>query len=199
MNGKNLLLSLDWDKDTCPVMLYAVFSQGKLYALNEDGGFSVVDSLFPHDFTILKMKLEDTIDSYWYHKAVMLESCGEILLVLRVGGYWKRNVAVFRANLTELEWVNVENLGDRRLLLFPESSFSKSSIGTDFRSNCVYYFSYKTGVVQYKEFELGGDGWRPCPIPLFDDGVIDDEYGCLIPLFDDGVIDDEYGVTNDDS
>ncbi|KAJ8647143.1 hypothetical protein MRB53_000166 [Persea americana] len=170
-----------WDQETCRTISSFIFFQGKLYALNEHGGLSVVNTLFPHDSSILKMKLENTdsaLSVECHDGPVLLESWGEMLLVLRMRVSWNSsNVAVFRANLTELEWVNVKNLGDRALLIFDQrSSVSVCTIdSTDFRSNCVYCFSFQEeDSVPYEEFELGEDGCRRGSIPLFD-GVIDDE------------------------
>ncbi|KAJ8647142.1 hypothetical protein MRB53_000165 [Persea americana] len=94
-----------WDQESCRVMSSIIFFQGKLYALNEDCGLSVVDTLFPHDFTVLKMKLERTDLAHsappveWDHHAVLVESCGEMLLVFESWGALEPHCRCFSSQL----------------------------------------------------------------------------------------------------
>ncbi|KAJ8638922.1 hypothetical protein MRB53_015616 [Persea americana] len=93
-----------------------IFCKGKLYALKKDWSLAVMDPRFLIAFTNVRM------EKYLFHPTVtvtvksyfLVESCGEILMVTI--SFWRRDMArihVFRADMIEMKWVKVKNLGDR--------------------------------------------------------------------------------------
>ncbi|RWR80374.1 putative F-box protein [Cinnamomum micranthum f. kanehirae] len=93
-----------------------IFCGGKLYALKDDSTLAVIDSLSPHNITNVKTRnrvynwmasLRRDVKDFKY---ILVESCGEILLVIIHGeNCWflsKRILflGVFRADLTQMQW-----------------------------------------------------------------------------------------------
>lgn len=143
-----------------------IFCGGKLYALKDDSTLAVIDSLSPHNITNVKMRnrvynwmasLRRDVKDFKY---ILVESCGEILLVIIEGeNCWflsKRILyfGVFRADLTQMQWVRVQNLEDRILFLTCRTSISICASGTGCKGNRIYYIPTHDDVKKYVEIEL---------------------------------------------
>ncbi|RWR81482.1 F-box domain-containing protein/DUF295 domain-containing protein [Cinnamomum micranthum f. kanehirae] len=170
------------------VVSNTIFFEGKLYALSinkgknrklhslsdEDWNLTVINPLFPDDSATVKMKLKlrnntQLLPTLKNRVFVLVESCGEILIVRMMGnGGLIFKCDVFRADLTEMEWMKVESLGDRMLFLSHGSSISVSAREMSCKGNRIYYIptpSHREAVYRafgrtntpFVEFELGGD------------------------------------------
>ncbi|XXG44504.1 hypothetical protein AAC387_Pa01g4291 [Persea americana] len=132
----------------------------KLYALYEDGSLAVVDvsNLPPRNIPLtnekMELKREYSPLEQWRRQLVrriyaLVESCGEILMVMIKPS---KECQVFRADLTNKEWVEVKDLGDRMLFITDASSVSVSARETGGKGNIIYTDKFLEG--QYVEFDL---------------------------------------------
>lgn len=191
-----------------------IFFEGKLYTLSINKGkkrklhslsdvdwglqyegwnLAVIDPLFPDDSATVKMKLKlrnntQLLPTLENHVFVLVESCGEILIVRMMGnGGCNLNCDVFRADLTEMEWMKVENLGDRMLFLSHGSSISVSAREMSCKGNRIYYIptlsdrdkamckAFGRKNMPFVEFELGGDRMIIHSLPEYQYSVV----GCV--------------------
>lgn len=164
--GYPQIRSRKWEE---AVVSNVVFCQGKLFALNKNGSLAIVDAIFPHDITTHNMRLKPEDSPLqkqrrgrpWKPIYVMVESCGELLMVRVEERPFKRFCcSVFRADLTNNEWMKLENLGDRMLFLSAGSSISVSAKETGCKGNRIYYIPQKAkiNIIEgwwYAEIELG--------------------------------------------
>ncbi|KAF9589864.1 hypothetical protein IFM89_028799 [Coptis chinensis] len=100
-----------------------------------------------HD-TFLSLKLHDVKDPKFSlpyvacSSSFMVESCGEIFKVSRfhlgVSAKIILTLEVFKLDLSKMDWVKVESLGDRVFLL-GESCTSLSSTELGVKGNCIYF------------------------------------------------------------
>lgn len=162
-----------------------VFFQGKLHGLNEDGSLVLADPLFATSEVKMGMKLQKSRLPEWhrFQGFYLVESCGQLLLVRVLVVHTGLSFDVFRADLTEWEWKEIENLGDRALFLSRKGSVSVCASETGCKANRIYYvpsviewslylFKQSNGMKGiYVEFELGKDGLDIPSIPGCD-GVI---------------------------
>lgn len=160
--------------------------QGKLHALNEDGSLVLADPLFATSEVTMGMKLQNSRLPEWhrFRGLYLVESCGQLLLVRVLAVHTGLSFDVFRADLTEWKWREMENLGDRALFVSRKgSNISVCASEAGCQANRIYYvpstiewslYLYKQsngmkGI--YVEFELGQDGLDIPSIPECD-GVI---------------------------
>lgn len=109
---------------------------------------------------------------------ILVESFGEILLVRMMGtrvcrSFRSLRCDVLKADLTKMEWIKLENLGDRMLFLSKGSSVSICASEMGCEGNRVFYLpsvserldcpylelEHEAG--SYMELELGRDGVIP--------------------------------------
>ncbi|KAJ8638924.1 hypothetical protein MRB53_015618 [Persea americana] len=141
-----------------------IFCKGKLYALKKDWSLAVIYPRSPIIVTSVRM------EKYLFPPPVkshfLVESCGEILMVTT--SFWSIDMAsdmrvhVSRADMIKMEWVKVENLGNRTMFLSSASSFSVCAPEMGIKSNSIYYsfigIKCKTDWEKYGEVELASDG-----------------------------------------
>lgn len=135
-----------------------------MYALYEDGSLAVVDvsNLPPRNISLTNEKMEmkqeySPLEQWWRQLVkriyVLVESCGEILMVMIKP---LKECHVFIADLTNKEWVEMKDLGDQMLFITDASSVSVSARETGGKGNIIYYIPYtdKFFEGQYVEFDL---------------------------------------------
>ncbi|KAJ8623870.1 hypothetical protein MRB53_032400 [Persea americana] len=158
--------------------------KGKLYGLDMKYNLVVVDLLHGHHVDEDEDEILEMIEIpqlfHWSDSILLVESCGEILLVRVRGG--KRHhmepeeysFEVYHANLSRMEWEKIENLGDRILFLSEYGiSISVSAAEAGGRGNCVYYIP-KHISRKWLEFEFGsGKPPEVHSIDGYDDGDIE--------------------------
>lgn len=180
------------------VISNTIFCGGKLYTLKDDWNLVVVDPLFPHYYiTNVKMKnviyppqlisfRRDLVD----HACILVESCGDILLVMIKWGnifrcIYNLQCVIFRADLTRMEWVTVENLDDQLLFLTPASSISICASKTGCKGNRIYYIRAltdskgQTGPQDYLEIEVDTNEVIIHSIPVDDASICEWFTPCL--------------------
>lgn len=155
-----------------------IFFEGKLYAFCKDWSLAVFDPLFPgNNVSKLEIELKSNtkIILHMQHCVyVLVESCGEILMVRIMAQYGHSpSCEVFRADLTAMEWVKLEDIGDSTLYLSKTSAISvcASKVG-GCKGNHIYYLpracdgGFDTSKGSYMEFELGSrDGLTIHSVP----------------------------------
>lgn len=174
-----------WERD---IVSNIICHEGKLYAMNKDWSLTVVDFLLPH-YSIISENLkfapgnsQPPLLSRWCNEVcALVESCGEILMVKLTHCYnLGLSFDVFRADFTEMEWVKVENLGDRTLFINRTSAVSVCASKTGCERNRIYYAFNGVDRIKglftqldwndegrYMEFELERDGLIFYSIPLY--------------------------------
>ncbi|RWR81430.1 F-box/kelch-repeat-like protein [Cinnamomum micranthum f. kanehirae] len=134
-----------WEKD---VVSNVILCGKKLYALYEDGSLAVVDvsKLPPRVTNENMMELQREYSPLYQLRFivrgiyVLVESCGEILMVLIKPFKKFERFHVLRADLTKKEWVEVKDLGDRMLFITDHGrSVSVSARETGGKGNIIYY------------------------------------------------------------
>ncbi|KAJ8650829.1 hypothetical protein MRB53_003852 [Persea americana] len=171
-----------------------IFCGGNLYALKDDWTLAVINPLSPHNITNVKMRnpvynrLASLRRDLKDCKYILVESCGEILLVIIHGeNCWFRSEGrlfreVFRADLTQMQWVRVQNLDDRILFLTCRTSISICASGTGYKGNRIYYIPTHNNVTKYLELELGTNKTTRHSIPVPDVTMICEWFTpCLFP------------------
>ncbi|XP_058115442.1 putative F-box protein At2g33200 isoform X2 [Magnolia sinica] len=148
-----------------------IYLKGKLYSLNHWSELVVIDLLpYPKERLVelddgQLPPLEDCFQE------VLVESCGEILLVI-VTTHVDESVKfleclylfeVFKLDWDVMAWVKVESLGDRMLFLTHQGSISVSAAKTGGKGNHIYYIP--TGRKYFIEFNLGSRIPATCSIP----------------------------------
>ncbi|XXG42951.1 hypothetical protein AAC387_Pa01g3100 [Persea americana] len=158
------------------VVSNTIFCDGKLYALNDDWTLAIIDPLFPHNITNVRM--EDLrhfpriprlrVPNQPDHEYILVESSGEILIA-KIIHHSLRNLTceIFRADLPKMKWVRVEDLGDRMLFLTRTTSISICASEIGWKGNRIYYIL--TLFNSYVEFELGSKEMTTHSIPVDDE------------------------------
>ncbi|KAJ8651047.1 hypothetical protein MRB53_004070 [Persea americana] len=150
-----------WEKD---VVSNVILCGKKLYALYEDGSLAVVDvsKLPPRVINENMMELKREYSPLYQLRFivrgifVLVESCGQILMVLIRPFKNLGQCHVLRADFTEKEWVEVKDLGDRMLFITDGRSVSVSARETGGKGNIIYYIpcTDKFFEGRYMEFDL---------------------------------------------
>lgn len=120
------------------------------WSLNDEKwNLAVVNPLCPGNTTFMNMKLNIGNDTHFlptigHHVFILVESFGEILLVRMMGTLVCGVVRglrcdVLQADLTKMEWIKLENLGDRMLFLSEGSSVSICASEMGCEGNRIFY------------------------------------------------------------
>lgn len=123
-----------------------------MYTLHKDWSLAIVDPLYLQNITCVKMKPRSKYKYPSNMTYVLVESCGEILMVRTE----QKDKKVFRADLIGKVWVEVEKLADR--ILFSSLGGSVSICTQD-----CYIPRFKTTISYDVEYEVD----RPVLITSF--------------------------------
>lgn len=153
--------------------MYALTREDPRLYKTDWSSLSIVDPFFPCNITDVKMRNTYAINGVWTFCNIMVESYGEILMV-RISTKRRRNQSiifdVFRADMNKMEWVKVENIGDRSLFFSPYSSISICASATGAKMNSIYYLigsDFFIGLeTEFREYAEFGRGVRYVEVDL---------------------------------